>query len=55
MTLSGSRMQALASTPSHYAESDWLDIFRPDTFETYGAGLYLKGVQSASVSNVVAT
>ena len=42
MTLSGSRTQALRSTPERYSEADWLDIFHPDTFETYGAGLYLK-------------
>ena len=40
--LSGSRTQRLASTPERFEEADWLDIFHPDTFEAYGAGLYLK-------------
>ncbi|HEU4699029.1 MAG TPA: NosD domain-containing protein [Gemmatimonadales bacterium] len=52
--LSGSRAQALRSTPQRYDEGDWLDIFRPDTFETYGAGLYLKYTDGASVTSVVA-
>ena len=52
--LSGSRRQRLASTDSVYAESDWLDIFHPDTFETYGAGLYLKHTDGAFVTGVIA-
>ena len=31
--VSGSRAQRLLSTPEQYNEADWLDIFRPDTFE----------------------
>ena len=54
MTLSGSRMQALRSTPDRYSEADWLDIFHPDTFETYGAGLYLKNAEGITVQGVVA-
>jgi parallel beta-helix repeat protein len=54
MTLSGSRMQALRSTPSVYAEADWLDIFHPDTFETYGAGIYLKNSEGITVQGVIA-
>jgi hypothetical protein len=42
MDLSGSRAQALRSTPEKFDETDWLDIFHPDTFETYGGGLLLK-------------
>jgi parallel beta-helix repeat protein len=52
--LSGSRTQRLASTPERFDEADWLDIFHPDTFETYGAGLYLKRTRGASVSGISA-
>lgn len=52
--LSGSRTQRLRSTAEHYDEADWLDIFHPDTFETYGAGLYLKRTRGASVTGVTA-
>lgn len=54
MTLSGSRTQELKSTPQAYAQSDWLDIFHPDTFETYGAGLYLKNTEGVTVQGVTA-
>ena len=54
MTLSGSRMQALRSTKDRYSEADWLDIFHPDTFETYGAGLYLKNAEGITVQGVIA-
>ena len=54
MTLSGSRSQALRSTPERYSEADWLDIFHPDTFETYGAGLYLKNADGITVQGVTA-
>ena len=54
MTLSGSRTQALRSTPDRYSEADWLDIFHPDTFETYGAGLYLKNAEGITVQGVTA-
>jgi parallel beta-helix repeat protein len=54
MTLSGSRMQALRSTATQYAEADWLDIFHPDTFETYGAGIYLKNSEGITVQGVIA-
>ncbi len=52
--LSGSRAQRLRSTPERYDEGDWLDIFRPDTFETYGAGLYLRRTTGAVVTGIVA-
>jgi parallel beta-helix repeat protein len=52
--LSGSRTQQLASTPERFDEADWLDIFHPDTFEAYGAGLYLKRTRGVSVSGVIA-
>lgn len=52
--LSGSRAQQLRSTPERYDEADWLDIFRPDTFESYGGGLYLRGTTGAQVTGVVA-
>ena len=54
MTLSGSRRQDLRSTPAQYSEADWLDIFHPDTFETYGAGLYLKNAEGITVQGVTA-
>ena len=54
MTLSGSRTQALRSTPTQYAEADWLDIFHPDTFETYGAGIYLKNAEGITIQGVTA-
>lgn len=51
--VSGSRAQRLRSTPERYDERDWLDIFRPDTFEQYGSGVYLRGTDGASVTNIV--
>ncbi len=55
MTLSGSRSQSLRSTTSEFDEADWLDIFQPDTFETYGSAVLLKWTDQASVTRVVAT
>jgi parallel beta-helix repeat protein len=52
--VSRSRTQALRSTPERFEQADWLDIFRPDTFETYGGGVYLKNVEGAIVTGVVA-
>ncbi len=54
VNLSGSRAQALRSTPERFDEADWLDIFRPDTFETYGAGLYLRRTERAQVTGIIA-
>ncbi|MBK7350903.1 MAG: right-handed parallel beta-helix repeat-containing protein [Gemmatimonadales bacterium] len=54
INLSGSRAQALRSTPERFDEGDWLDIFRPDTFESYGAGLYLKRTRRAQITGVIA-
>ncbi len=51
--VSGSRATRLRSTPERYDERDWLDIFHPDTFEQYGSGIYLRGTDGASVTNVV--
>ena len=51
--VSGSRAERLHSTPERYDERDWLDIFRPDTFEQYGSGVYLRGTDGASVTNIV--
>jgi parallel beta-helix repeat protein len=50
--VSGSRAQRLLSTPERFDERDWLDIFRPDTFERYGSGVYLRGTDGAVVTNV---
>ncbi len=52
--LSGSRIQALRSTPETFDQTDWLDIFRPYAFEAYGTGLYLKGTVGAQVFGVIA-
>lgn len=52
--VSGSRRQDLRSTETSYHEEDWLDIFRPDTFEQYGGGLLLKWTDGAMVTGVVA-
>jgi parallel beta-helix repeat protein len=54
MDLSGSRTQRLASTVQLFDERDWLDIFHPDTFETYGGGLLLKWTDGASVTGITA-
>lgn len=54
MDLSGSRAQALRSTPEKFDEADWLDIFHPDTFETYGGGLLLKFTDAASITGITA-
>ncbi|NNG16430.1 MAG: hypothetical protein HKM89_08115 [Gemmatimonadales bacterium] len=54
LELSGSRSQELQSTPDRFDEADWLDIFRPDSFEQYGGGLLLKDVDGASVTGVTA-
>ena len=54
LDLSGSRSQVLRSTPDRFDEADWLDIFRPDSFEQYGGGLLLKGVDGATVTGVTA-
>jgi parallel beta-helix repeat protein len=52
--LSGSRAQRLHSTPARYDERDWLDIFRPDTFETYGAGLFVEDAVAPTITGVTA-
>jgi len=52
--VSQSRSQTLRSTPQRWDQADWLDIFHPDTFETYGHGVYLKRTSGASVTGVIA-
>jgi len=47
--VSGSRAQALRSTPDRYDEGDWLDIFRADSAEAYGGGILLKNTNGATV------
>ncbi|HSM16521.1 MAG TPA: right-handed parallel beta-helix repeat-containing protein [Gemmatimonadales bacterium] len=54
LNLSGSRSQALRSTEDRFDEADWLDIFRPDSFERYGGGLLLEDVDGATVTQVTA-
>lgn len=52
--VSGSRRQALRSTPERYDERDWLDIFHPDSFEPYGSGILLKFTDAATITSVTA-
>jgi parallel beta-helix repeat protein len=52
--VSGSRQQALRSTPDRYDEGDWLDIFHADTAEAYGGGVLLKNTNGATVVGVSA-
>jgi parallel beta-helix repeat protein len=52
--VSGSRAQRLLSTSDEYHEGDWLDLFRPETFEGYGSGIYLRGTDGASVTGITA-
>ncbi len=54
MDLSGSRAQVLHSTPDRFDEADWLDIFRPDSFEQYGGGILLKNTDGATVTRIIA-
>jgi len=54
LDLSGSRSQALRSTEDRFDEADWLDIFRPGSFELYGSGLLLEEVDGATVTRVTA-
>lgn len=54
MELSGSRTQQLRSTPQLFDERDWLDIFHPDTFETYGGAVLLKWTDGATVTGITA-
>lgn len=50
----GNRAQKLLSTPTHFNVQDWVDIFHLDSWESYGAGLYLKDVEYGWVKNVTA-
>jgi len=52
--VSGSRAQRLLSTPEMFNEGDWLDIFRPDTFEQYGGGVYVRNAEDVSITGVTA-
>ncbi|HVX88021.1 MAG TPA: hypothetical protein VG940_03765, partial [Gemmatimonadales bacterium] len=52
LALSGSRAQALLSTPLKYDEGDWLDIFHPDSTLAYGGGLVLLDADRATVLRV---
>ncbi len=51
--LSGSRSQALRSSAGNFDERDWLNISNPDTFESYGSGLYLKRTTGVQVTGVI--
>lgn len=52
--VSGNRAQKLLSTPAHFDAKDWVDIFHLDSWESYGAGLYLKDVEYGWVKGVSA-
>lgn len=52
--VSGNRAQRLLSTPAHFDVKDWVDIFHLDSWESYGAGLYLKDVEYGWVKGVSA-
>ncbi|HVX89983.1 MAG TPA: NosD domain-containing protein, partial [Gemmatimonadales bacterium] len=52
LALSGSRAQALRSTPLKYDEGDWLDIFHADSTLAYGGGLVLLDADRATVLRV---
>jgi parallel beta-helix repeat protein len=52
--VSGSRAQRLLSTPTIFNEGDWLDIFRPDTFEQYGGGVYVRNADDVAITGVIA-
>jgi len=52
--VSENRAQRLLSTDTHYDEGDWVDIFHLDSWESYGAGVYIKDIQGAWIENVSA-
>jgi parallel beta-helix repeat protein len=52
--VSRSRSQALRSTPDRFDEGDWLDIFSPDSAESYGGGVLLLHTNGATVVGVSA-
>ncbi len=52
--VSENRAQRLLSTETHFDVRDWVDIFHLDSWESYGAGLYLEDVQYGWVEDVVA-
>lgn len=54
MALSGSRSQALLSTPLKYDPRDWLDIFSADSTLSYGGAIALIDTDRAAVSGVTA-
>ena len=49
-----SRAQRLRSTPDHYDDSDWVDIFHLAAWQNYGAGLWLQDATDVTVQHVVA-
>lgn len=52
--VSGSRAERLRSTPDRFDESDWIDIFHPDSFAAYGSGVLLRNTAGAQVTSVTA-
>jgi parallel beta-helix repeat protein len=51
--VSGSRSQSLRSG-ARFEPADWLNISTPDSFESYGSGLYLKRTSGVQVTGVIA-
>ncbi len=51
---SGSRAQRLLSTPTHYDEADWVDIFHLAAWQAYGAGLWLQDATQVAIRDTVA-
>jgi parallel beta-helix repeat protein len=52
--LSGSRELGVRSTPARPDLADRLDLFRPDSFLSYGGGLLLRRTVAASVTGITA-
>jgi parallel beta-helix repeat protein len=52
--VSGSRRQALLSTPERTDTADRLDPARLERFEPYGGGVLLRGTSGASVTGIIA-
>jgi len=50
--VSGSRTQAVRSTPALPDSADRLDLAVPDTFEAYGAGVLLKRTAAAGITGI---
>jgi parallel beta-helix repeat protein len=52
--LSGSRSQAVRSTPAQPDAADHLELIRPDSFVQYGGGILLRRTTAASITGITA-